>query len=97
MDDMMRIDAKGGLGLAGVNNVLPLEYDKFAGRGSTTTSPPTYFVASTCNAANHDGTSPRSVPVQETPISTTIVGSGLPSPGLLSRGLRAKATIRPAG
>jgi len=34
MRDMMALDAKGGLGLAGVHNVRSLEYDKSAGRGS---------------------------------------------------------------
>ena len=28
------IDRKGGLGLKGINNVLPLAYDKFARRGA---------------------------------------------------------------
>jgi cytochrome o ubiquinol oxidase subunit 2 len=31
---MMAIDARGGGGLAGVNNVMPLVYDKYARRGS---------------------------------------------------------------
>ena len=34
MHDMMSIDAKGGLGLAGTYNVRQLSYDKFAARGS---------------------------------------------------------------
>lgn len=34
LDEMMAIDAKGGLGLAGINNVMPLVYDKYARRGS---------------------------------------------------------------
>lgn len=32
--DMMAIDAKGGLGLAGVRNVMPVAYDKYARRGT---------------------------------------------------------------
>jgi cytochrome o ubiquinol oxidase subunit 2 len=43
-DDMARIDAHGGLGLAGVRNVMPLEYDKAARRGAPTRS----FVAALC-------------------------------------------------
>ncbi|MES2452583.1 MAG: ubiquinol oxidase subunit II [Pseudomonadota bacterium] len=34
MHDMMAIDARGGLGKAGLYNVRELAYDKFAGRGS---------------------------------------------------------------
>ncbi len=34
LNEMTAIDDKGGLGLAGVNNVLPLEYDKYARRGA---------------------------------------------------------------
>src|SRR3546814_14909921 len=35
MSEMMSVDARGGLGLAGIDNLLPLEYDKYARRGST--------------------------------------------------------------
>lgn len=34
MNEMMAIDAQGGLGLAGIHNILPLTYDKFARRGT---------------------------------------------------------------
>ncbi len=34
MDEMRSIDEKGGLGLAGVQNVMPLEYDKYTRRGA---------------------------------------------------------------
>ena len=36
MNEMMRIDGKGGLGLEGARNVRQLEYDKSARRGSAT-------------------------------------------------------------
>ncbi len=49
MNEMMSIDAKGGLGLAGVRNTLPLEYDKFARRGAVFGPDPAY-VASICTA-----------------------------------------------
>ena len=45
LDDMMAIDAKGGLGLAGINNVMPLIYDKYARRG---TGPMHAYVAALC-------------------------------------------------
>jgi cytochrome o ubiquinol oxidase subunit 2 len=81
MDDMMRIDAKGGLGLAGVNNVLPLTYDKYARRGSPPGVPPT-FVASVCTVADPragaNNASPRIWPRDP----AGIVGAGLPRRGL---------------
>jgi len=49
MNEMMSIDAKGGLGLAGVRNTLPLQYDKLAGRGAVFGNDPSY-VASICTA-----------------------------------------------
>ncbi len=84
MDEMMRIDAKGGAGLAGVNNVLPLEYDKYARRGSPLGAPPG-FVASICTVADPRaegaGYSPRIWPRDP----AGLVGAGLPSPPLLRR------------
>ncbi len=47
MNDMMRIDADGGLGMAGIHNVLALEYDKRARRGSEA-EPARRFVAAVC-------------------------------------------------
>jgi cytochrome o ubiquinol oxidase subunit 2 len=45
LDEMMAIDMKGGLGLAGINNVWPLVYDKYARRG---TEPLRGYVAALC-------------------------------------------------
>jgi cytochrome o ubiquinol oxidase subunit 2 len=47
MSEMMAIDARGGLGLAGLNNTLPLAYDKYARRGAVFGPKPTY-VAGIC-------------------------------------------------
>jgi len=47
-NQMSAIDAKGGLGLAGINNVLPLQYDKYARRG-TAFGPMSTAVASICD------------------------------------------------
>jgi len=49
MSEMMSIDEKGGLGLAGVRNTLPLEYDKYARRGAVFGPRPSY-VAGICTA-----------------------------------------------
>ncbi|HEY0146981.1 MAG TPA: COX aromatic rich motif-containing protein, partial [Methylovirgula sp.] len=56
LDEMMAIDAKGGLGLAGVNNIMPLVYDKYARRGS---GPMRAYVAALCqrNGAPETGAS----------------------------------------
>jgi len=83
MGEMAAIDAKGGLGLAGVNNVLPkaLAYDKFARRGAVLGPEPTY-VASICTPEQSTGmlASPaaRLTPRTHSPI----LGAGLPRPGL---------------
>jgi cytochrome o ubiquinol oxidase subunit 2 len=46
--DMMAIDAKGGLGLAGVYNVAHLSYDKYARRGAVFEGSQKAFVTSLC-------------------------------------------------
>jgi cytochrome o ubiquinol oxidase subunit 2 len=48
MDKMMSVDAKGGLGIEGINNVRPLIYDKYARRGGSVLGPQPYYVASYC-------------------------------------------------
>lgn len=55
-DEMAAIDAKGGLGLAGINNILPLQYDKYARRG-TIFGPMSTAVASLCDKPT-DGLKP---------------------------------------
>lgn len=78
MHEMAAIDAKGGLGLAGVYNVLPIAYDKFAPRGSDPAVPRSY-VASVCTK-----NSPMGMEVQAAealPVSSTpLLGAGLPQP-----------------
>ncbi|QPC94712.1 ubiquinol oxidase subunit II [Mesorhizobium sp. INR15] len=90
MSEMSQIDAKGGLGMAGIYNTLPLEYDKFARRGTIFGPSPSY-VASICtteealaasNAAQPD------VPMTSTPI----LGAGLKRPTPLSIRLPAPST-----
>ena len=49
MDKMMSIDRAGGLGLAGVDNTRPIEYDKTAGRDASFGSEPSY-AAKICTA-----------------------------------------------
>lgn len=85
MHDMMRIDAKGGLGMASVRNVRALSYDKYARRGSSggaVLGSNAAYVAALCTpgdakamlALKHD----RPVPL---PDPGGLVGAGLPQPG----------------
>jgi len=78
MSEMTRIDAKGGLGLAGVRNTLPLLYDKFARRGTIFGPAPSY-VASICRteeALAASNAAQPAVPMTSTPI----LGAGLQRP-----------------
>jgi cytochrome o ubiquinol oxidase subunit 2 len=57
-NEMTAVDAKGGSGLPGIYNVLPLEYDKYARSGSTIFGPQSKALANICaaqpNAAKPD-------------------------------------------
>jgi cytochrome o ubiquinol oxidase subunit II len=44
--EMMSIDERGGRGLAGIHNTVPLSYDKFARRGAVFGPEPSYVAAS---------------------------------------------------
>lgn len=78
MNEMIAIDAKGGLGLAGLRNVLPLQYDKYARRGASPDNARTY-VASVCTPDDVDGS--RTATRAATPLRTTpILGAGLTRP-----------------
>lgn len=58
MKDMMRIDAKGGMGMAGIGNVFALRYDRPRVRGGEQ-APPKRFVAAVCTPeAPRDGETP---------------------------------------
>jgi cytochrome o ubiquinol oxidase subunit 2 len=68
--DMMTIDEKGGLGLAGIRNTLPLTYDdKHARRGAVFGAEPSYVAALCTPAAPRgqetaaNGASPNATPV----------------------------------
>jgi cytochrome o ubiquinol oxidase subunit 2 len=83
MDEMMRIDAKGGGGMASINNVLPTAADKYARRDSPLTAFPTYVaaictVAEPMGAMSADASSSRIFPRDP----AGITGAGLPKPGL---------------
>ncbi|MBK3774663.1 ubiquinol oxidase subunit II [Azospirillum aestuarii] len=80
MHDMMAIDAKGGLGLAGIDNVMPLMHDKLSRRGTAVLGPAPVYVAGICSTEELTGRAVESslgvlnAPADESPIS----GAGLP-------------------
>jgi cytochrome o ubiquinol oxidase subunit 2 len=76
MHDMMSIDAKGGLGLAGVHNVRNLTYDKFAARGSGPL-PDRRYVAAICATPMAPIGETAALPVDPSPLT----GAGLSRPG----------------
>ncbi len=75
MHDMMSIDAKGGLGLAGVHNVRNLTYDKFAARGSGPVLDRRY-VAAICATPMAPVEAAAALPVDSAPLT----GAGLSRP-----------------
>jgi cytochrome o ubiquinol oxidase subunit II len=78
MNEMAAIDARGGLGLAAANNILPLEYDKHGRRGAVFGNAPSY-VASLCTVDDPAGADvgPQPAPVLGAP---RLTGAGLPRP-----------------
>jgi len=90
MSEMSAADAKGGLGLAAVNNLLPLTYDKGVRRGAVLGPAPTY-VASICTPEDIRGVNPHGTAKPPTmgtakPPEADIAplhGAGLPWPGLV--------------
>jgi cytochrome o ubiquinol oxidase subunit II len=77
MSEMMAIDARGGLGLAGVLNTMPLAYDKYARRGTVLGGEPTYVVG-ICTLEELQGEAPASVAAPRR--SSPVLGAGLPRP-----------------
>ncbi len=80
MREMAAIDAKGGLGLAAVNNLVPLSYDKFARRGAVFGMEPSY-VAGICTVPEKPEVSADLLPAPRSTASR-LVGAGLTLPAL---------------
>jgi len=77
MSEMTAIDAKGGLGMAGINATLPLTYDKYARRGAVFGPKPTY-VAGICSIDELGDTPPQ--PFAPPRRAAPLRGAGLPRP-----------------
>jgi cytochrome o ubiquinol oxidase subunit II len=90
MSEMMAIDAKGGLGMAGINNTLPLTYDKHARRGAVFGAEPSY-VAGVCSVDELEGEARNSIaaPRQMTPVK----GVGLNPPDFTPARPATKSSI----
>lgn len=80
MSEMSAIDAKGGLGLAAANNILPLEYDKNVRRGAVFGNDPSY-IASLCTIDEPAGQGIEA-PLVSPPDTLRLTGAGLPRPPL---------------
>ena len=90
--EMMSIDAHGGLGLKGITNVLPLEYDKYARPGSAFGTPRSYVVG-LCAPAGTPHTAALSPLPAAAPATPPLRGAGLSPPGAETR----KASWRLSG
>ncbi|HEX3503869.1 MAG TPA: ubiquinol oxidase subunit II [Xanthobacteraceae bacterium] len=85
LNEMAAIDERGGLGLAGINNVFPLEYDKEARRGAF--GPDASYVASLCDPKHPMGmTAAAAGAAQASPAAPSLAngaplrGAALPRP-----------------
>ena len=94
MSEMMAIDARGGLGLAGIATTLPLSYDKHARRGTVFGDAPV-AVASICTVEEAKAMVAMVPPAASIRGRTAIRGVGLPLPEIFSR--RPEAVMLPFG
>jgi cytochrome o ubiquinol oxidase subunit 2 len=79
MHDMMAIDARGGMGLAGLHNVRQLAYDKHAARGTGETASDRYIAENCTNPALLGESLQRA---DQRPVDLgTLTGAGLSRPG----------------
>jgi len=86
MSEMMAIDARGGLGLAGLRNTVPLAYDKYARRGTAPFGAEPSYVASICTPEEAAAMMAAQAPAVPAPRNLTpIRGLGLPQPGVSPR------------
>lgn len=91
MRDMMALDMRGGAGLAGIHNLRPLTYDKFAGRG-TGALLDRRMVAAIC--VSQPGTAEQVTQLKPVDLAP-LTGVGLPKPGMSPSHLIAAADAMP--
>ena len=79
IDQMQAIDAKGGMGLAGIRNTVPIKDNKYAATDASA-GPTKTYVASLCT--NADGGYGNGKPASTAAFDDTpLLGAGLPKPG----------------
>jgi cytochrome o ubiquinol oxidase subunit 2 len=92
MHDMMAIDARGGAGIAGIQNVRSVAYDKFAARGTGSLAGwSVRYVAALCSQQMKSADRPDARPVNPAPLK----GEGLSRPGEAERTALNTSTPRP--
>lgn len=92
MHDMMAIDARGGAGIAGIQNVRSVAYDKFAARGTGNLAGwSVRYVAALCSQQMKSADRPDAKPVNPAPLK----GEGLSRPGEAERTALNASTPRP--
>ena len=79
MSEMTAIDAKGGLGMAGIENTMPLSYDKDARRGAVFGPEPAYVVGA-CSTDTPGAKQASALPLPAN--ATPLMGAGLTPPYL---------------
>ena len=90
MHDMMAIDKRGGMGMAGVHNVQQVTYDKNGARGTAQPGnagpiaalPTKRYVASVCTTPQKPNLQAGPAPIDPQPLT----GAGLRRPGQTARG-----------
>lgn len=92
MHEMMAIDARGGMGLAGLYNVRELTYDKFTARGSAFLPDSERFVAATCTIDDMPQIASTPAAISLAPLN----GRGLSRPGDNSSTARVALNLTPA-
>lgn len=92
MREMMAIDAKGGLGLEGVANVMPLTYDKHARRGTVLGGAPAYVVGVCTPEDMATALTLAALPARRKDLSP-VSGAGLPVPSMTPISLPSKGAV----
>jgi cytochrome o ubiquinol oxidase subunit 2 len=79
LNQMAAIDEQGGLGLAGINNVFPLQYDKEARRGAF--GPDAGYVADLCDPKHPMGMTASAAGASQAAPATPVPANGAPLRG----------------
>ena len=101
MHEMMSVDAKGGLGKAGIHNVRELAYDKYAARGTETPAKariPSRYVAAGCATPMAPKALSEPAAISQSPLKGVGLkrpGKPLDEPEVLSSAFETRTSARP--